>query len=534
MNGDILSDINIDMEIKKNILKIAENANGKPATNDVPKHHVEIKEVPAASTSAATADTKNELTKPNENTTKPIVTEGDEPSDAKNGKESGDEAAKDDDEDLKVDDIDMGLKDHELLGEESKTTETANLPEKDVTSGVKIEEVTTTKNETNVSETPALVEEPAEGDVILPSINIENVDNIDATIASQLVHEPIVAKALDEVAKIIDGEMKGDVSLNEGDKLEDIGKIVSNDPILSAAQIKTDDKLDDLQNTVKNDATDKLENIEKSKPIAEVTVTPAEKHSREADDEDDLLDESDSVRNAKKIKLTEDGEEKKTNTSILDEPIPQDILTEAVEVAEEVEAAKARDLAVVKESTLEQDKPSVLSNEPAVSDETKPADVETTKASEATTVSKAQEDEPVKSEQLPATEKLVENVTATDEVDNVATKPESIVTNIPTEAVVEHKPVEHIIPVVLESDVKPVEEKIDITPNEPSVETTSNDNQMTDGTIETSEAVKAESMTVEETDATAAVAEDAMEEGPVKDEEQMDVDESNSVDPMDL
>lgn len=465
----------------------------------------------------------------------------------------------------------MGLKDHELLGEESKVTETEKQPEKDATSGAKIEKLAT-GDDTKVNLPTDLIEQPSKGEVVLPPINIENTDNIDATIiASQLVHEPIVAKALDEVAKIIEGEIKVDVSLNEGDKLEDIGKIVSNDPILADAEIKTDDKLDDLRNSIKNDdlskinstkPIDKLENIQTIKPIDDIAVTPAEKHSRPADDDDGFEDESDGDRNAKKIRLSIDGEEKKTKTSILDEPIPQDILAEAVEVAEEVEAAKARELAAKasteatqpiekltpvptdekKESSLEKSVSPVLDTEPAkpavASDDTKPAEVETKTADVETktaVVSKEPEEQIAKSEQPPIEPLAVEKAADVDQVDNAALAAEIIATDIPTEPVVEKKPVERIIPIELEADAKPVDEKVENpATTAPPVET-NNDNQMTDGTVASSEPVNAESMAVEETDAATAAAEDAMEEGPVKaDEEQMDVDESNSVDPMDL
>lgn len=258
---------------------------------------------------------------------------------------------------------------------------------------------------------------------------------------------------------------------------------------------KVDEEIKESPKKIPSDAPDASE-----KP-------PTPKRARTSDDEDDDIENSTKNHNAKMIRLELD-EDKKIDTKPDAEPSNEPIVAAADSQEEknvldtfktdEIDAQKATELLLdVVDSALAAEKESIKDD--AKSTDAIVADSETSKVPDETpaSVEALKPDEPVEP---------VDPVTASISADLDFTPDEALNELVSSEIL-------SVIPEQPAEELKMSEEPANIAET----------------------ATASDEMTVESTDANALEAENAMEAAPIKtDEEQMDVDESNSVDAMDL
>lgn len=516
INGDILSEINIDMEINKEILKMGDEANGSVETIDTiaTKLNEETAELAAAcsSTSANDALTSNGnvIDKTIDSTQNATEENVDIEKVVKTDDLTADAATTGVDE-IKVDDISVDLKENELLEEDDKKSDAVDS---------KTTTVDTTDN--------AQIEKDLNAEISADISKIEQPIADDSTV--EIKPEVVV----DEISKVLENNTIETSTMKENLSAE----------IKSDVQIKTDGalngngdaKLEDLENITDALATP-AKSIEKPLPL-----TPTEKHPRD-DDEDDNGDND--GHNAKKIRL----DVKEIDNKAESEP-PAEI---------KIEEKSSETIPIV-------ELPITESNDDEIPEIVKDATVSETKV------------EPL----LETSDSVIANVSEAQELSVDTEKQIAVADEVKTKIeapLIEEKPIENndaietltpkLIDTTDEASIKndngliTAEAKIpeaginDLIPGKPNelidvpADLTANINEddlsnAVSGDDNIAIATKSvppnqECMTVEETEGGTIAniaeedAETAMEAAPIKlDDEQMDVDESNSNDPMDL
>lgn len=276
---------------------------------------------------------------------------------------------------------------------------------------------------------------------------------------------------------------------------------------VTSAEEKTTEPLEEK----KEDKDVKEEPAAKEPVEIEKASTPKRRSS--GDDEDEDIDaESISTPSAKKIRLDLDEDEKepvKTDSKPINEPVvPEPDLSKETDILESI----STEIDAQKESELLDD----------VVDSALPVDKDPISID----VQPVADNDVVESE----TAKPAEEIPATDDL-----KVEEPAASIPSD--LDFTPDEALNELV-SSNILQSSEILSVVPAQPAVEEVTKMNDETAEAATVAEPVVApaiDAMNVENTESSAPEVENAMEATPIKtDEEQMDVDESNSVDAMDL
>lgn len=433
VNGDILQDINIDLEISK--------SDDKRPTNGTTEKHNECNTNDHIAEEVASSSGITQISSEN---------------------------------DEKKEEIE---KVEEKLPE--KATEAEKMTENSEAKQVSNDEPVGEKKE---KETPT-VEEPVEKSIDSAEKAVVEKDDSEAVKVGKTETEPITIPEKADKAEKAEKTEKADEPEITKSESESKEKIIEETPVVAPAEEKKTDE--DMKETVAE------------KQVIGTEKPPTPKHARSTSDEEDIDTDPTSNPCAKKIRLELD-EEQKDEAKIDVKPTVDPIVSKATEKETDILETISSEIDAQKESELLDD---VVNSALAV------------------------EKDPINIDVQPIAEKLVstETVKPTEEtVTEVLLKTDEPVATIPSD--LDFTPDEALNELV-SSDI------LAVIPEQPVEEVKMNDESANIG----DPVAAADAMTVESSETATTEGENAMEAAPIKaDEEQMDVDESNSVDAMDL